>query len=73
MKLVNPKYILREWIVAPAYQQAAAGDYSLVRELQEVMTRPYDEQSAEVENKYYKLKPAEFFAVGGVSHLSCSS
>jgi uncharacterized protein YdiU (UPF0061 family) len=24
MKLVNPKYILREWFVVPAYQQAAA-------------------------------------------------
>ena len=73
MKLVNPKYILREWFVVPAYQQAAAGDYSLVRELQEVMTQPYAEQSKGIEDKYYRLKPAEFFAVGGLSHLSCSS
>ena len=41
MKRVNPKYILREWFVQPAYQQATAGDYSLIRELQEVMTQPY--------------------------------
>ena len=73
MKLVNPKYILREWFVMPAYQQAAAGDYTLVRELQDVMTQPYAEQSKEVEDKYYRLKPLEFFSVGGVSHLSCSS
>ena len=26
MKLVNPKYSLREWFVAPAYQQAACGE-----------------------------------------------
>jgi len=73
MKLVNPKYILREWFVKPAYQQATIGDYALLRELQEVMTQPYAEQSQEVEDKYYRLKPLEFFKVGGVSHLSCSS
>ncbi|MEZ0151926.1 MAG: YdiU family protein [Candidatus Reddybacter sp.] len=73
MKLVNPKYILREWLVMPAYQQATAGNYSLMRELQEVMTQPYAEQSKEVEDKYYRLKPPEFFKVGGLSHLSCSS
>ncbi|NRB40409.1 MAG: hypothetical protein HRU20_18395, partial [Pseudomonadales bacterium] len=73
MKLINPKYILREWFVVPAYQQAAAGNYALLRELQDVMTEPYAEQTKEVEDKYYRLKPPEFFEVGGVSHLSCSS
>ena len=73
MKLVNPKYSLREWFVMPAYQQANAGNYSLVRELQEVMTQPYAEQSQDIEDQYYRLKPAEFFEVGGLSHLSCSS
>jgi uncharacterized protein YdiU (UPF0061 family) len=73
MKRVNPKYSLREWLVVPAYQQAKAGDYTLVRELQDIMTRPYDEQSKDVEDKYYKLKPTEFFETGGVSYYSCSS
>jgi len=73
MKLVNPKYILREWFLAPAYRQASAGDYSLIRELQKVMTQPYAEQSKEVEERYYRLKPAELFEMGGLSHLSCSS
>ena len=73
MKLVNPKYTLREWFVKPAYQQAAMGDYSLLRELQAVMTQPYAEQSQYVQDKYYRLKPLEFFNMGGVSHLSCSS
>jgi uncharacterized protein YdiU (UPF0061 family) len=73
MKLVNPKYSLREWFVVPAYQQANAGNYSVVRELQEVMTQPYAEQSKEVEEKYYRLKPSEFFEVGGLSYYSCSS
>jgi uncharacterized protein YdiU (UPF0061 family) len=73
MKLVNPKYNLREWFVVPAYQQASIGNYSLVRELQEVMTQPYAEQSIDVEEKYYRLKPLEFFETGGLSHYSCSS
>ncbi|ALP52836.1 hypothetical protein Tel_15940 [Candidatus Tenderia electrophaga] len=73
MKRVNPKYSLREWLLAPAYQQAALGDYALIRELQDVMTQPYAEQSPEVEEKYYRPKPPEFKELGGVSHMSCSS
>jgi uncharacterized protein YdiU (UPF0061 family) len=73
MKLVNPKYILREWFVVPAYQLASKGDYSLVRELQAVMTQPFAEQPKEVEEKYYRLKPFELFELGGTSHYSCSS
>ncbi len=73
MKLVNPKYSLRAWLVIPAYEQAAQGHYALVRELQDVMTQPYAEQSKEVEDKYYRLKPTELFEIGGVSHYSCSS
>jgi uncharacterized protein YdiU (UPF0061 family) len=73
MKLVNPKYILREWLVAPAYRQATSGNYSLVRYLQDVMTQPYADQSKDVENKYYAQMPSEFFKVGGLSYYSCSS
>ena len=73
MKLVNPKYTLREWLLVPAYKLAATGDYALLRELQAVMTQPYLEQSKDIEEKYYRLKPTEYFEVGGMSHLSCSS
>ncbi|MFT5660411.1 MAG: hypothetical protein ACI9TV_001052 [Sulfurimonas sp.] len=73
MKLVNPKYSLREWFLVPAYQQATEGEYSLIKEMQEVMTNPYDEQSKDVEKKYYTLKPSQFFKVAGISHISCSS
>jgi len=73
MKLTNPKYTWREWLIAPAYQQAEEGDYSLVKELQEVLSHPYDEQSKEIEDKYYRLKPKAFFNAGGISHYSCSS
>ena len=73
MKFVNPKYTLREWYLVSAYKNASNGDYTLIKELQEVMTNPYDEQSKEIEEKYYRLKPIELFEIAGVSHLSCSS
>ncbi len=73
MKNTNPKYTWREWLIVPAYQQATSGDYSIIRELQEVFAHPYEEQSQDVEEKYYRLKPKQFFNAGGVSHYSCSS
>ncbi|MEN8249127.1 MAG: protein adenylyltransferase SelO family protein [Bacteroidota bacterium] len=73
MKSVNPKYTLREWFLVPSYQQAADGDYSLIRELQAVMANPFNEQSKAIEEKYYRQKPSEFFDIAGISHVSCSS
>lgn len=73
MKSINPKYILREWHLVPAYEQAAKQEYALLHELQEVMSHPYDEQSKEIEEKYYRLKPPELFGAAGISHVSCSS
>ena len=73
MKEINPKYTLREWFLVPAYQQATQGEYTLIEELQEVMTDPYSEQSKQIEEKYYRKKPSEFFDRAGISHVSCSS
>jgi len=73
MKRVNPAITWREWLIAPAYQQAEQGDNSLVQELQEVFSHPYDGPPAELVRKYDRLKPQQFFQAGGVSHYSCSS
>jgi uncharacterized protein YdiU (UPF0061 family) len=73
MKQVNPKYTWREWLVVPAYKQAERGEYSLIHELQQVFADPYGEQGAELEGKYYQLRPLKLFDVGGVTHYSCSS
>ncbi len=73
MQRVNPAITWREWLVAPAYEQAALGDTSLVQELQQVLSHPYDEPSPDIAAKYDRLKPREFFSAGGVSHYSCSS
>lgn len=73
MKQVNPKYTWREWLIVPAYQQARRGNFALIHELQEILAKPYEEQSSAIDNKYYQLRPEAFFEAGGVSHYSCSS
>ncbi|WP_246261366.1 protein adenylyltransferase SelO [Alteromonas ponticola] len=73
MKQTNPKFTWREWRVVPAYQNATKGDYSLIKELQDVLTRPYAEQTDATTEKFYQLRPRDLFGVGGISHYSCSS
>ena len=73
MQRVNPQITWREWLVAPAYQQAEHGYTSLIQELQQVFRHPYDALSPELAAQYDRLKPREFFNAGGVSHYSCSS
>jgi uncharacterized protein YdiU (UPF0061 family) len=73
MQRVNPAITWREWLIAPAYEQAAQGDTSLIQELQAVFRHPYDAPSAELAATYDRLKPRDFFNAGGVSHYSCSS
>ena len=73
MQLTNPAITWREWLIAPAYEQAAHGDYSLVHELQQVFAKPYESLPLGLAARYDQLKPEEFFNAGGISHYSCSS
>jgi len=73
MKSVNPKFTWREWIIVSAYEEAEEGNYSIIKELQTILSNPYEEHSLEIEAKYDRLKPNQFFNNGGVSHYSCSS
>jgi uncharacterized protein YdiU (UPF0061 family) len=73
MRRVNPAITWREWLIAPAYQQAEQGDFSRVRELQALFRDPYSEPTPELAAIYDRLRPREFFNAGGVSHYSCSS
>ena len=73
MRRVNPAITWREWLIAPAYEQAATGDCSRIRELQTLFSDPYGESTPELAARYDRLKPREFFNAGGVSHYSCSS
>jgi uncharacterized protein YdiU (UPF0061 family) len=73
MNAVNPKYILREWQLVPAYTEAAQGDLSRIHELQAIMTQPYLAQDDDTQRRYDARKPVSAFGMGGVSHMSCSS
>ena len=73
MKQVNPKFTWREWMIVPAYEEAEKGNYNRIKELQTIFNHPYEEQSLEIEQKYDRLKPSQFFNNGGISHYSCSS
>ena len=73
MQRLNPAITWREWLVAPAYEQAALGDSGLIDELQTVFSAPYVTPSEQLAGKYDQLKPRDWFNAGGVSHYSCSS
>ena len=74
MKLVNPKYIPREWMLVQAYRSATdAGDFTLVRQLHDLLADPYSEQAPELAALYYTKKREEYFELGGTSYCSCSS
>ena len=73
MQRLNPAITWREWLIAPAYEQAAVGDTKQIQALQEVFSRPYDPPSSELACRHDSLRPREFFQAGGISHYSCSS
>jgi uncharacterized protein YdiU (UPF0061 family) len=69
LRAVNPKYILREYILVEAYEKASKGDFSMVKELYELIRRPYDEQP-ELEAKYYRRAPDEALTKPGTAVMT---
>ncbi len=72
MDLVNPKYVLRNWMAQLAIDKAEKGDFSLVNELHELLKSPYDEQN-EMEDAWFVKRPEWARNRVGCSMLSCSS
>ena len=73
MQRTNPAITWREWLVAPAYQQAEKGENGLIQELQTLFNDPYASPSDDLASKYDRLRPQDLFSAGGISHYSCSS
>ncbi len=71
MDLVNPKYVLRNYMAQLAIDAAQKGDYSLIDQLYKLLQSPYDEQPAM--QQWYALRPDWAVNKVGCSMLSCSS
>ena len=81
MRLANPKYTLREWMLVDAYTKADPGkppgspvsvpsDYSGVHELFDLIKDPYGESTPENHKKYYRRAPDESLKAGGTAFMS---
>ena len=67
MKKVNPKYVIKNYMLQEAIDKAEEGDFTLVNDLLNIAQNPYDEHN-EYE-RYSKATPLEFSNI----KLSCSS
>lgn len=70
MDAVNPRYVLRNYMLQSAIDLAEVGDYSEVEKLLKLIERPYEDQPGM--EKYARLPPAWAYRPG-VCMLSCSS
>lgn len=71
MNLINPKYVLRNYMAQLAIDAADKGDYSVIDELYQLLKNPYAEQPEM--QKWFAKRPDWANDKIGCSMLSCSS
>lgn len=71
MNLVNPKYVLRNYMAQLAIDDADKGNYKLLDELYTLLKKPYDEQPQM--ERWFAKRPEWARHKVGCSMLSCSS
>jgi serine/tyrosine/threonine adenylyltransferase len=67
MKLVNPRYVLRNHLAQAAIEKAQAGDFAEIETLRRLLERPFDEQPGL--ERYAAPPPADAARI----EVSCSS
>jgi len=71
IKAENPKYVLREWMLVEAYTAAKErDDFSVVRQLFEVATKPYEEGDDASAERWYRRAPDAALRRGGTAFMS---
>jgi len=70
MRVTNPKYVLREWMLVEAYSDANEGMEAESYRLYELMQHPYDEGTEADVRKYYRRAPDEALIKGGTGFMS---
>ncbi len=71
MNLINPKYVLRNYMAQLAIEAAEKDDFSLIDELFKLLENPYNEQPTK--EKWFTKRPKWANHKVGCSMLSCSS
>lgn len=71
MKSTNPKYVLRNYMVQLAIEDAEKGNYELIDELYQMLLNPYSDQPEY--DKWFVKRPDWATNKIGSSMLSCSS
>lgn len=72
MRATNPKYVLRNWMVQQAIDDAERGNYDRIEELTDLVRKPYDDQPA-FHDRFFVRQPEWARERAGCSMLSCSS
>ncbi len=71
MLRLNPKYVLREWMLVEAYQKATnENDESELLALYNLIQHPYDEGTTFETNQYYRRAPDDALVQGGTAFMS---
>lgn len=69
MSHANPKFILRNYLLFEAIQEAENGNYEMFFKLKEALQNPYEDRFPELNLK----RPSKYDDQAGCSQLSCSS